>query len=98
MKHTHGIAVSATSHPHTVEAETIRSLYQQWRHDQAGYRQVCPLWELLYRLNAEYRHLSTAQKKDRLTLLVLTALNDPRGGLSVVPIPDSERRRGDDWW
>ncbi|GAA4376855.1 hypothetical protein [Nocardioides caricicola] len=97
LKNSHGITANQQSGPRTVEAELIRGIYDQWLRDQSGLRSVCPLRELFYYLTAEYRHLSKQEKAERLPALVLTALNDRRGGLNVVPVPASEKRRRDNW-
>jgi hypothetical protein len=97
MRSSHGIAVADAAGPPTVEAAFLRSMYERWHQDMAGLREVLPIWELFYRLRAEYRHLSQQERVEVLPGLVLTALNDRRGGLSIVPVPASEKRRGDDW-
>lgn len=90
MKHDYGVQVDPLAQPATIEAEVIRRLHDTWSNGATD--RPWPLTQMFYALKAQYRHLTRAQRAEKLPAFVLAALNDPRGGIDVVPLRSQSKR------
>lgn len=90
MKDHYGIRADPLAEPAKVEATVVQRLYLSWINGTDA--EVWPLRQMFYALRAEYRHLNREQRAEKLPRFILAALNDPHGGIHVVPLPDCQKR------
>lgn len=81
MKKTFGIRPTGDGENRSPEAAVIHRIYNQWRPGRP--HDVMAFEELFYSLRAEYRHLTSEQRIEKIPALLLAALNDPDGGFEI---------------